>query len=250
MKHHFLSTIGVDYDLDLAPYWIAHYKACDFDTYTVFLHREDGTIPQSAVDLYRNAGFTVHCIGGAFTGGMCGAFNMENFIRNLPKNDFVTVADADEFQTTRDGSLIPYKVLCSMYDVLHGLFEERYSDNLSVCVKNPFEQYNRIEPHTGDFFKHFCPPYLDHIKWPPVYRCKIIAARASETYRFYGMHTLVDLNSKSKILFGLKVVHFAWREGAAKKTAKKSWYKKICDINPLTNELIPITKKDLIEQFS
>lgn len=264
--HHFISVIGVDYDLDLAPYWIKHYAPCDFDTRTVFLHRETGGVPQSTVNLYVKNGFTVHCIDGPYSGGIVGAAYMENFIRNLPGTDFVTVADADEFQTMRDGSLIPYKVLCRDYDILHGLFEERYADTLSVCEDDPFIQYPHVEPYTGDYLKAFCPPYLDHIEWPWVYRCKIIAARANEQYRFYGMHTIENIKQRTKIMFGLKVIHFAWREGAKRKLAKKDWYKKVCRIDPrndeiipisksyekpsLDNELIPITKKELVKQFN
>lgn len=249
MRHHFVSVIGVDYDLDLAPYWIKHYVEREFDTYTVFLHREQGDVPEHAVNMYKAAGFIVHCIGGAYTGGIVGAFHLETFIRNLPKEDFVTVADADEFQCMADGSPIPYKALCGEYDIMHGLFEERYSGSLSVCVKNPYEQYNHVEPYTGMFFRSFCPPYLDHIEWPCVYRCKIVAARAGEPYRFHGMHAIATIKPDARILYGLKVVHFAWREGAARKLSKKSWYKKVCDYNPLTSEVLPITKKELIEQF-
>lgn len=250
MKNHFVSVIGVDYDLDLAPYWIRHYQTRGFDTMTVFLHREAGEIDKSVQDMYRNAGFTVFCIDGPYSGGIVGAFHLRNFIKNLPESDFVTVADADEFQVMSDGSPIPYKALCEEYDVLHGLFEERYADSLSVCMEDPFTQYQHVEPYTGDYLKPFCPPYLKHIQWPHVYRCKIIAARAGEAYRFYGMHSVNELQHDSRILFGLKVIHFNWREGAALKIAKKEWLKSVCKINPHTNELLPITRKEFVEQFN
>lgn len=248
MKHHFVSVIGVEYDLDLAPFWIKYYKERAFDTYTVFLHREKGQIPQIVQDMYLKEGFTVRCINGPYNGGIAGAFHMEIFIRALPPEDFVTVADADEFQADENGAPIEYKKLCGEYDVLHGLFEERYGDRLDKCDKDPFVQYPHREPFTGHYFKKFCPPYLDHIDWPCVYRCKIIASRASEAYRFYGMHSLSNVSSNSKILFGLKVVHFAWREGAAQKAMKKSWYKKVCTLDPVTNELVPVVNGELVEQ--
>jgi len=62
---HFAVLYGVDYELDLFPWWIEHYRNMRFDSYKVFLHREEGNIPDYVIDLFRKEGYeTLHCSTG------------------------------------------------------------------------------------------------------------------------------------------------------------------------------------------
>jgi hypothetical protein len=226
VKIHFAAVVGVEYDLDLAPWWIPYYINRKLDSYTVFLHREKGLIPESAVKMYADAGFTVKCINGPYNDGLVCAVVMDNFARNLPPEDFLVIADGDEFQAMPDGVPIPYRSCCLMHDVIHGLFEERYSSSLVNCVEDPFVQYQEVEPYTGEYYKTFAPPYLSAHEWPPTMRSKILAARAGEQIRFRGTHALYEMKASADVMFGCRVVHFAWRESAARKFALKSYYEK------------------------
>lgn len=225
MKIHFAAVIGIEYDLDLAEYWIRYYKKCGFDSYTVFLHHEDGAVPSCVFRKYVNEGFNVHIVDGKFSDGKLRMVHLQNFARNLDRHDFLVTADADEFQALPNGEPIDYRMFLGKYDMLRGFLEDRYSDEPEDCVGDPFLQYYYIENDTGEYIKTVYPSYLRDQVWQPTVRTKILAARAGESVNFTGSHTITIVQSSARILENCKVIHFAWRRGSVRKFKTKSYLK-------------------------
>jgi hypothetical protein len=224
MKIHFASLVGVDYDTDMLPYWIPYYLKAKLDSYTVVLHRETGDIPHSIQEDFRNAGFKVRCADGPFTIGCARSAHINNIANNLPTGDMLVTVDADEFVTDENNEPLDYRSLCSQYQILHGLHSDRYSDTLVACNRDPFLQYPYEEEYTGEYHKAISVPFLGNSKPPALWRCKIIAAPVECPVEYKGSHVVSEVLSSYNIRFGLKLIHFNWREGAARKLAFKQYY--------------------------
>jgi hypothetical protein len=224
MKIHFAALIGVDYDLDLFNPWVSYYADRKFDSYTAVLHRENGDIPASVQSDYRNAGFRVLCVDGPFSIGCCRSAHLSNIAVNLPPDDMFVTADADEFQVYRDNTPIDYRYVCRAYDILHGLHEDRFSLGLTACKSDPFIEYPYAEEYTGEYLKQVKTPFIDVDHAPVLVRTKILAAPCNAPVEYKGSHCIKWVNTNQKVLLGLKVIHFAWREGAARKLPLKSYF--------------------------
>lgn len=225
-KIHFASLVGIDYDLDLAPAWMEYYLMQGFDSYTVFLHRENGDIPSPVISDYKNAGFIVKTADGPFGCGCIRSALLRNFADNLPENDILVTADADEFQALSDGSPIPYRSMLSRHDVLWGLLEDRYAYTLENCYGFPFSQYTLVEEYTGEHIKKLSIPHLGNGKKTDMVRTKILAAPACAPVEFKGSHIMGYVRSDYRLYMGCKVIHFAWRENASRKIALKPYFPK------------------------
>jgi hypothetical protein len=245
MKLHFAALVGIEYDMDLAAPWIKHYLDMRLDTYTVVLHRETGDIPQGIQSDYRNAGFRVLCADGPFSIGCARSAHLNNIADNLPKNDILVTADADEFQARFDGSPINYRYLMTQYDILHGLHEDRYSHCLENCYTNPFKQYPIAEKYTGEHIKVLKVSFIDEKNSPVLIRTKILAAPAGYPVEYKGSHCMKWVPQNAKICYDCKVIHFAWREGAARKLALKSYFT-IDSLKEVYNNDIP---KELYDKY-
>jgi len=226
MKIHFLSLVGVDYDLDLFPEWAEYYLSQKLDSYTVFLHRENGDISRNIISDYKNAGFDVKTIDGPFSCGCNRSAYFRNFADNLPEGDFLITADADEFQAMDNGSRIDYRDMLSRYDVLWGLLEDRYAETLENCYHDPFKQYTLIEEYTGEPIKKLSIPHLGNGPKTDMVRTKILAAPAGAPVEYKGSHILKYVPGNYRIFMDCKVIHFAWRENAARKLALKPYFPK------------------------
>lgn len=226
MKIHFAALIGVDYDLDLAPAWMEYYLSQRLDSYTVFLHREKGDIPERVISDYKNAGFTVKIAEGLFSCGCIRSALLRNFADNLPANDILVTADADEFQAMPNGSPIPYRDMLSRYDVLWGLMEDRYAYTMENCFGFPFDQYTLIEDYTGEHIKKLTIPHLGNGKKTDMVRTKILAAPAGAPVEFKGSHIMGYVSTAYRLYMECKVIHFAWRENSARKLALKPYFPK------------------------
>lgn len=219
-KIHFACLFGVDYELDLMPYWVEHWASHHLDSYKVFLHRETGVIDSSIVDFFRKAGFSVECVGGPHSNGLLRGAALGNHAANLPPEDFLVTADADEYH------LLNYHDILPGYDVVTGFLVDRYGMEMTACVKDPFEQYDHEEPFTREVIKNFTPPFLRSTQWPYTMRTKILACRAGNDSTYMGSHCMKSISSDARILKDQKVYHFAWRKSAAEKAVVKSYYKK------------------------
>lgn len=241
MKIHFLAFIGVEYDMDLMPFWIPFYVDRKFDTYKVFLHREEGQIDPEIINHFRQAGFSVKTCNGPYGHGLLQKLVFDNYVKTLPPEDFVVVADADEFQSspniaaqpsllenvfTGPHSPIPvdYRGLLKFYDIITGFMVDRYSDKLENCCMNPFSQYPYEEPFTREILKAFYPPYLHLSEWPHTRRTKILAARAGSSVAYEGSHCMIEAPEKANIAVNFRVYHFAWRKASKQKIIKKCYY--------------------------
>jgi hypothetical protein len=145
-----------------------------------------------------------------------------------------------------DNSPIDYRYQCRAYDILHGLHEDRFSNGLLPCRNDPFLEYTQIEEYTGEHIKQLKTPFIDVEHAPVLIRTKILAAPAGASVEYKGSHCLKEVHVNQKILFGLKVIHFAWREGAVRKLALKSYFS-IDNMKQVFNNKIP---DDLVDTYN
>jgi len=219
-KTHFAALFGVDYELDLLPYWLKHWTEKNFDDYMVYLHRETGDTDPEIVKLFEERGWRTCCVGGNHGDGRLRGEVLSKYALTLPENDFLITADADEFH------LIDYKTLLPQYDIIRGFMSDYYTYELESCRMDPFEQYLFQEEFTGEYLKNFSPPFLRQSEWKHTKRTKILAARAGYKVAFAGSHVMYEVPFNAKVLDDQLVHHFAWRKSAAEKLAIKSYYTK------------------------
>lgn len=236
MKIHFASFFGVDFDLDLLPFWSEYYKACRFDSCHVILHREEGGIGEGIKNHFKRLGFSITLADGPFSHGMLLKLHMDLYASSLPKDDLLVIADADEFHcapavdgTLRDfpgGEPPDYRALAEKYDIISGWMVDRYGEKIEACYKDPFLQYPLEEPETHEILKSFVPPFLNRTEWPATRRTKILAARAGYDVAYEGSHGLFETPYDARIAPDFRVLHFAWREATKKKLVNKTYYSK------------------------
>jgi hypothetical protein len=243
MKIHFASLVGVDYELDILPFWLKYYKERDFDTRKLFLHRETGRVPKNVIDEACEAGYEVECCDGPQANGMLRKLILGNYAASLPPDDYLVLADADEYQSAPrtvprpPGTFdymsvigpeapdpIDYRADLEKYDLVCGNLVDRYGKELSACYQDPFIQYPYEEYAPGDLLKGFTPPYLRKSKWPVTRRAKILAARCGAPLAYEGSHGTRYTPSDYRIAWNYRVVHFAWRESTKGKIAVKSYF--------------------------
>jgi hypothetical protein len=232
MKIRFACLFGVDFEADLLPWWGPYYENMRFDSYKIFLHREHGLVPSDIIYEIINLGFSYEIITGEnHANGVLRKLLMENYARSIDGADYLVTADADEFHSFQAPYLakpIPpdYRTLLNYSDIITGFMSDRYGEDLTPCVTDPFVQYPYEEPFTGEILNNFTPPFLRATAWPKTRRTKIMAARAGAAVAYHGSHVMTTVNAKDRILDNLEVVHFAWRESAKRKTALKSYFTK------------------------
>jgi len=218
LKIHFACLFGVEYEIDLMPFWTKHWLDKKFDSYKVYLHKEDGKIGREIQQEFRDLGFSVECLDGPHSNGNLRRVALGYYAGTLPPRDFLVLADADEF------CKIDFRPALQEYDLITGFMVDRYTSRLEGCYCDPFEQYPEEEPFTKEILKNFTPPYLRQSEWPYTRRTKILAARAGDDSTYAGSHCMKSLDARAKILEDQKVYHFAWRESAKRKLAVKSYY--------------------------
>lgn len=226
-KIHFACLFGVDYELDLAPWWINHWLSHNLDFYQIYLHREEGTVNPSVVAMFRDAGFHVTCVNGPHSNGILRRETLGRYALNMNPDSFLVTADADEFHQLADpdGEPLRYRDALQRYDIITGFMFDHYGDRLEACNRQPFAQYPFTEEFTGEHLKNFTPPFLRTTEWPLTRRTKVLACRAGEKLSYMGSHCMESVSMNSKILDNQKVHHFAWRESAARKVVVKPYYK-------------------------
>jgi hypothetical protein len=240
MNIHFSAFFSSEYDLDIMPFWIEHYLKSRFDSYHVFLHRESGKPGDNIISQFKHHGFSVDCVDGPYGHGIAQKLHQGLYADKLPPDDFLVIADADEFQSEPGAgpleagkdlligppapALIPYRELLHHVDIVTGFMVDRYTHRLETCYCNPFRQYPYEEPFTKEILKSFSPPLFRKSEWPLTRRTKVLAARAGYEVAYEGSHCLMQVPEKVQIAEDYKVYHFAWRESVKKKTALKAYY--------------------------
>jgi len=131
MRIHFVSFFGVDYDMDLLPWWSQWYLDRKLSSYTVFLHRFPKAVASDTKEWFRKLGFDVNI-------APCEPFNDANlkrktigdFVATLPRDDYVIAPDDDEFQCMPGSNTpIDYSRECSRNDILMGCMIDRYAES-------------------------------------------------------------------------------------------------------------------------
>ena len=240
MNIHFAAFFGVEFDLDILPFWLEHYKKCYFDSYHVFLHRESGEIGSNIKNEFKRNGFSIETIDGPYGAGILQKFALGPYADTLPPDDFLVIADADEFQSEAGPdplkveddlflgppapAMIPYRELLKHVDIITGFMVDRFAHRLETCYTFPFLQYPFEEPFTGEVLKAFSPPAYRATAWPQTRRTKVLAARAGYEVAYEGSHCLHNVPEHAQIAEGHKVYHFAWRDSVKNKLIKKAYY--------------------------
>jgi len=240
MNIHFAAFFGVEFDLDIMPFWIEHYKKASFDSYHIFLHKESGEIGSNIKTEFKHHGFSVSTIDGPYGHGILQKLVLGQYADTLPPEDFLVIADADEFQSGPGAGPIPaggdlfigppapelihYRELLKHVDIVTGFMVDRYTHRLETCFMNPFRQYPYEEPFTKEILKAYTPPQLRKTEWPQTRRTKILAARAGYEVGYEGSHCLLQVLEGVRIAGDYKVYHFAWRDSTRNKLVKKAYY--------------------------
>jgi hypothetical protein len=226
MKIHFASFYGVDYDMDLLPWWAKWYREHDLDSYTVFLHRWPEKITDETADTFRDLGFEVRFVANApYRDGLLQRNTMTEFAAKLPGDDFLVIADADEFQCMPACNYpVNYREVLRDNDMLCGFLCDFYGVGMEKCVKDPFSQYVHEQENYKVYLADFAPPEYRYVKWPLIRRTKVCAAKAGSGVSFIGSHAVSCVPMNCRIKNDFKVAHFAWREGARRKMIDKSQY--------------------------
>jgi hypothetical protein len=240
MNIHFAAFFGTEFDLDIMPFWIEHYKKANFDSYHIFLHKESGEIGSNAINQFKHEGFSVETVSGPYGHGILQKLVLGPYSDKLPPDDFLVIADADEFQSgpnagpldAGDGlfigppapSLISYRELLRYVDIVTGSLVDRYTHRLETCFRDPFRQYPYEEHPANEIFGNFTPPEFRKTEWPLTRRTKILAARAGHEVAYEGSHCLLQVPVNAQYAENYKVYHFAWRESAKRKLLIKAYF--------------------------
>lgn len=240
MNIHFSAFFSSEYDIDIMPFWIEHYLKFQFDSYHVFLHRENGPPGSNIVEQFKFHGFKVTPVDGPYGHGIAQKLHQGLYVDSLPKGDFFVVADADEFQGGPCASMFPaedgfsigpaipdfiyWRELLKHVDVVTGFMVDRFTHRLETCYINPFRQYPYQEHPANNILGNFSPPYLRQTEWPYTRRTKVLAARVGYKVAFEGNHCLMEMPEGAQIAEGYQVYHFAWRASAKQKLIKKAYF--------------------------
>jgi hypothetical protein len=217
-KIHFAALFGVDYDMDIMPYWSKHYLDMKLDSYHVFLHREHKPVPPDVIREFIDRGFSIETLSGPHGNGILRRLALGPYATSLPPGDLLVTADADEFQCP------DYREIEKKFDIVSGYLCDRYSDRLEACYSDPFRQYPGEEPFTKEMTKNFTPPFLKLRDWAYTRRPKILAARAGYDVTYTGSHSMRSVPADARISDDHKVPHFAWRESTKAKMAVKTYF--------------------------
>jgi len=241
MNIHFAAFFGVEFDLDIMPFWIEHYKKAVFDSYHVFLHKESGEIGSEIKSRFKQEGFSIETANGPFGHGILQKLHFNLYAGSLPPDDFLVIADADEFQSEPGAgplkagddlfigppapSLIPYRELLKHVDIVTGFMVDRYTPNgLEACYINPFRQYPYEQYPADRILDNFTPPQFRSTQWPETRRTKVLVARAGYEVSREGNHCMMQVPEGAQIAENYRVYHFAWRESAKRKVEIKTYY--------------------------
>lgn len=235
MKIHFASLVGVDFDLDILPFWANHYASFNFDSYTVWLHSGTGNTARlvEAQKLFDSFKWGTETISGAtFRNGKLRATILGAFTSSLPKHDAIVIADSDEFHALPGHD---YRTIVERYECVGGLLVDAYGSALSAC--NPCEPLWSQYPYSGCLGEIFArraerKEYPERLAfpWPMTSREKIIASRCYVDVNLVGSHHIDGCHTDRKIpdhlysLEGFSVLHYSWRASLFDRMRTKTYY--------------------------
>ena len=216
-KIHFAALVCVDYELDIAEKWCEHYEAFGFDTYTVFLQSTDRANHKrncaEAAPLFWEHGFQVRDIDEDWNEGRLRCRAMEPFHDSLPPEDYIVVADSDEFHNPTlplprgEGRGEGYRDLILSCDIVQGRLIDRWGSRLENVRQDM--SLDKQYPNRGYFFED------SGVKLAVDYdiaRNKIMACRCDIRPVYIGSHVTEDISRPHLISCGHPVEHFTYRK--------------------------------------
>jgi hypothetical protein len=194
-----ISCVGIDYDIALLPHFIEHYSKLDIDTFHFIIHSKS----QFNLNEFYNTNINLRLDKwvGKFDGVT--KTNKLNNIIEKTKEDYIVLADVDEFQ-------IWDKPLKSYNKAVWGTLQDRESKDKSLTEVKPGnleEQFPLITERTlwKDLDKPCLFPSSDRLLSPH--------------------HLEINKNPKKDLI---KVNHYRWVKGRLEKSIeRKSIYKEL-----------------------
>lgn len=216
-KIHFVALIGVAVDADIFAYWIPHYKALAFDSYSVFLHASpDVGESQKAEALFIDEGFRVTMLpeGSIRNNPVCPGdpgLGVRSIIMDLAslsmdEGDFIVTADGDEFQYWPEA---PREMVARGIKLVTGNLIDCFDDTLHA----PDPKKTLKENYPTEYFD------LSALwKTNPYNMNKICLSPARYPVDFSGSHGLKRHHAEvAPTVFAsgpIAVMHYRWRESA------------------------------------
>ena len=268
-KIHFASLFGVDYDSDLILHWADHYLKHNLDSYTVWLHsaRNDYTLLEACASLFNRKGFRVFVVNQpgnnapVFKNGGLRTEYLSKFQCSLPYDDYLVVADSDEFQDVSN-----YQWLFSDHEIIVGGLIDRYDTSLhdaqsdvSIEAQFPFEGSVETALLTAM-------PMRERSYFPRTDRRKVLGCRADIPVEFSGSHRVMEVPAGARVAgdsispyrdstddFNYKVRHYCWRRSIFERMYGKTYYNSlhmnlVRDFFKEPSESIWIEKKRVLDE--
>lgn len=219
MRIHFSSLVCVDFDLDLIPHWIGHYKVHRFDSYHVFLHSptQKSSYLRLAITAFEAAGFTVRVVDGnrPFAVGNLRRDLLYPYSKRFPGDHFMVIADSDEFQEVAN-----YRAMLDRAPTIRGVLVDRWDTTLHPASypERLHDQY----PMMGEVWQEVVKlhPGLPE-DFHRVVKKKVCAMPCGAPGDYNGSHLLLpDLPGND---VPVPVEHYSWRDTVIDRMCGK-WY--------------------------
>jgi len=220
MNVHFASLVCVDFDLDLIPHWIKHYNSFGLDSYKVWLHSPSDNKRNLllACTAFLNAGWAIEEVDSNRTFAV-GALRREllwPYSCSLPKDDFLVIADSDEFQVLKD-----YRERLKEFPTIRGQLIDRWDKSLHVAnlSSDLHDQY----PLVGEVWQEVVnvSPEGTAKEFHRVEKNKVCAFPAGSPGDYNGSHVLIPELPGNELR--IPVEHFTWRSTIIDRMCGK-WY--------------------------
>lgn len=215
---HLVALIGVGVDADILPFWVRHYKALQFDSYTVFLHSCGEAGKDRAIEkMLLMDGFRVVMVPeNALRDNpimpncpdMVRSILFDSFCLGLPQKDFLVTADGDEFQEWYEK---PHELVSRGIKVLYGRLIDCFDETLHR-VNPEMSLHDNYPMRDADLGLRFR-------LGPTLNQNKICMAPVSMPVDYSGSHDIKRGQSDSVFTHmvssgPIDVLHYRWRDSA------------------------------------
>lgn len=224
---HFCSLVCPDYDADLLDHWCRHYMKYGFDSYRIYLHSpfDNYRLLHETKERIATFDFDVKILPhDKFGNGSLRTSVVVERMKELDKNDFMVVADSDEFQDVPDD----YRYIANTCDYLKGAHVDAYDKTLhDACNGIPlFLQYPLRGNVEAEVLKTVDIKSLQ--RWPRVKKNKILCCRIKYPVALAGSHDLLPIPQGCDIPQpypqNFDVLHYTWRSSIIKRMAGKDYF--------------------------
>lgn len=221
-KFYFISLLCIDYDADLLPFWIPHYKGYCFDEYHIWLHSPNLKNRETRYtywgEYFSDFGFKVNFVDDPhFIDGRVRARALGRFSYGVDPDDYIISADSDELQ----GVPPDYKDIAMRndYDIMKGELVDKWDSTLHNAEADiPLAiQY----PNSGNFYSSVFKPEF----YPHTNRNKILCSKAKVPVSFTGSHDYARNGAQNyTVCYDYNVDHYTFRQSYPDRMAGKRYY--------------------------